>query len=262
MKRGTPRHPKVGLLCEILNIDLPTAVGILELLFHFTAEFAPQGDIGKYDDNRIEAGMMSQFRPKGKLILALIQAGWIDQDEVSRLIVHDWFEHADTSVKKRLERGGLQFVGVTRKVTKQRLPTLKDNISLPVPEPIYHSQSLSPGPPTSANRLQEFLDAYPNKTKTDAAARAYVSTITTDQEHAALMAGLARWKLSSQWVGSLEADGGRFIPGPDKFIFDRRWLEDPRPAVVTRPELPPSSAGIDPSREWIAPWKIKKDEAA
>lgn len=259
MKRGTPRHPKVGLLCEILNIDLPTGVGILELLFHFTAEFAPQGDIGKYDDNRIEAGLMSQFRPKGKLILALIQAGWIDQDEVSRLIVHDWFEHADAYVKKRLERAGLQFIRVTRKVTGHCPPTVADNGFPPSPSP---SPKPLPQPPDSANRLQEFLDGYPNKTKTDAAARAYVSTITTDQEHAALMAGLARWKLSSQWVGSLEADGGRFIPGPDKFIFERRWLEHPPPAVVTRPEPKASSAGIDPNAEWIAPWKIKKDEAA
>ncbi|HEV2175540.1 MAG TPA: hypothetical protein VGR71_18335, partial [Nitrospira sp.] len=119
MKRGTPRHPKVGRLAELLGIKVPTAVGILELLWHFTAEFAPQGDIGKYSDSRIEAAMLSWFRPKGKLILALIQAGWIDQDQVSRLIVHDWHDHADDSVRKRLTRHGLPFLSFTSKVTGQ-----------------------------------------------------------------------------------------------------------------------------------------------
>jgi hypothetical protein len=79
------------------------------------------------------------------------------------------------------------------------------------------------------NGPQEFLAAYPKKVKTDAAARAYVSTIESDQEHRLLMAGLARWLASDQWRRSLDNDGGRFIPDPDKFIFDRRYTEYPEP---------------------------------
>lgn len=152
MKRGTPRHPKVGRLCELLGISVPTAVGYLELLWHFTAEFAPQGDIGKYDDNRIEAALLSQFRPKGKLIQALIKASWIDQDPISRLIVHDWFEHADASVRKRLDRAGFSFVAVNQKVTIHRPSTMTDVGSLPEPEP---SQILSmPEPEPRAEQAQ------------------------------------------------------------------------------------------------------------
>ena len=84
--------------------------------------------------------MLSWFRPKGKLILSLIKAGWIDQDHVSRLIVHDWHDHADASVKKRLERAGLPFLSLAPKVTGQCTPTLPDRGSLPEPEP---SQSLA-----------------------------------------------------------------------------------------------------------------------
>ena len=80
---------------------------------------------------------------------------------------------------------------------------------------------------TRATGLHAFLAAYPKKTKTDAAARAYVSVIESDQQHAELMAGLERWKGSDQWTRSLEGDGGRFVPDPDKFIFERRWLESP-----------------------------------
>ena len=57
MKRGTPDHPKVYELCELLKCDRPTAIGYLELLWHFAAKYAPQGDIGKYSDERIEAAL-------------------------------------------------------------------------------------------------------------------------------------------------------------------------------------------------------------
>lgn len=77
--------------------------------------------------------------------------------------------------------------------------------------------------------LQDFLAAYPKKTKQDAAARAYLSIIETADEHARLMAGLDRWLASDQWRRSLESDGGRFIPNPDKFVFERRYLDQPTP---------------------------------
>jgi hypothetical protein len=79
-------------------------------------------------------------------------------------------------------------------------------------------------PPT---RLDQFLASYPKKVKRDAAARAYVSVIDTEVKHGELMAGLQRWVASDQWQRSIEADGGRFVPDPDKFIFDRRYLDMP-----------------------------------
>ena len=57
MKRGTPDHPKVYDLAERLKVKRPTALGYLELLWHFTAVYAPEGDIGRYSDKRIEGAM-------------------------------------------------------------------------------------------------------------------------------------------------------------------------------------------------------------
>lgn len=133
MKRGTPRHPKVGHLCELLHIGLALAIGYLELLWHFTAEFAPQGNIGKYDDRRIEAALAYGGKP-GRLVAALVEAGWVDRDPIHRLLVHDWATHADDAVRKRLNRAGLPFLPDTTKVTGHRPPSA-DNGSLPEPEP-------------------------------------------------------------------------------------------------------------------------------
>jgi hypothetical protein len=92
----------------------------------------------------------------------------------------------------------------------------------PIPDP-----PLSDSGWTSASGLQEFIDAYPKKTKRDATARAYISTIETSQEHDRLMAGLHRWMESDQWTRSLKSDGGRFIPDPDRFVSERRYLDEP-----------------------------------
>ena len=48
MKRGTPRHPKTMLLVAELQIPTYAAVGILESLWHWTAEYAKRGDVGRY----------------------------------------------------------------------------------------------------------------------------------------------------------------------------------------------------------------------
>jgi hypothetical protein len=89
--------------------------------------------------------------------------------------------------------------------------------------------SLTEGANAKPTGLDEFLAAYPKRTKRDAAARAYVSVIESPEEHERLMAGLRRWLESSEWRRSLEKDGGRFVPNPDKFIFDRRYLDEPMP---------------------------------
>ena len=153
MKRGTPRHPKMLRLLQALDLSprhKATAVGHLELLWHFTAEFSPQGDIGRYGDDQIE-GACEWYGRRGRLIQALTTSGWVDISDKYRLIVHDWKDHADESVRKRLTRGGLWFVEVTSKVTGHRqnkVSSVPDNGSLP--EPCLARAKPEPEPNTPA----------------------------------------------------------------------------------------------------------------
>jgi hypothetical protein len=102
VKRGTPNHPKTLELAKILKVPRVYAVGILEQLFHFTAEYAPKGDIGKHSDSRIAAAFDRDERSGTKLIRALIEARWIDVHPSHRLVVHDWLEHATTGTKNKV----------------------------------------------------------------------------------------------------------------------------------------------------------------
>ena len=114
MKRGTPEHPKVHDLARRLGIAWPHAVGLLELLWHFTARYAIQGNIGKWANEQI-ANAVGWDGDPDVLVEALVAAGWLDSDDEHRLIVHDWHEHADQSVRKTLRSRGMDFVRPARK---------------------------------------------------------------------------------------------------------------------------------------------------
>jgi len=83
-------------------------VGLLELLWHATAEFAPQGDIGRFDDRGI-AKLIGWRGNPGRLVAALVEARWLDPDPTHRLLIHDWPAHAPAYVKKRLERADMPY---------------------------------------------------------------------------------------------------------------------------------------------------------
>ena len=133
MKRGTHRHPKMLALSKTIHRPIPACIGYLHLLWEATADYAPQGDIGRYSDEWIEASCMWNGK-KGELIAALIACGWIDKPNsqdgerlspVSKsiLTVHDWFDHAEEYVRKKLNRANLPFLSIhkdTDKVTGQR----------------------------------------------------------------------------------------------------------------------------------------------
>ena len=123
MKRGTPEHPKVYDLMEIIKRRRPEVLGYLELLWQFTAKYTPRGDIGLFSDARIEAACDWSGR-KGQLLDALVQARWVDRDDQYRLVIHDWEAHADGVVKKRLQRDKLNFLSAqhdSANLTKQKL---------------------------------------------------------------------------------------------------------------------------------------------
>lgn len=116
MKRGTVDHPKVYDLCECLKCRRPVALGYLELLWDFAREYAPQGDIGRYSDKRIEAAC-DWNGASGRLISALTSAGWVDSCPDHRLIIHDWSDHAETGVLRWLNRHGLSVYRLSGKMS-------------------------------------------------------------------------------------------------------------------------------------------------
>lgn len=110
MKREAIGHTKMKRLCRRLDIPLYQGVGILESIWHLTAREAPRGDLGKLSDEDIALGI-DYCGDESKLIDALVDSGWIERDSVERLVIHDWADHCEDSVRMRLARARLFFVG-------------------------------------------------------------------------------------------------------------------------------------------------------
>jgi hypothetical protein len=106
VKRGTIDHPKMRALVAALPIGgcRYQAVGILESLWHFTALYAYRGDVGRHTDTAIAEWIGWKGSPDS-LIEPLVKTGWLNRaDGPERLVVHDWMDHCDDSVKKRFSR--------------------------------------------------------------------------------------------------------------------------------------------------------------
>jgi hypothetical protein len=144
VKREAAGNTKMKKLCKILGIRQYAAVGILESLWHLTARETPQGDIGRLSNEDIALGLDWDDDPE-RLVAALIEARWLDMSRHVRLVVHDWHEHADESVKRKLARNCLPFLSIEscldtdrQKKDVDRLPgagAVPEPVPVPSPEP-------------------------------------------------------------------------------------------------------------------------------
>ena len=152
MKRGTPEHPKMLALSRALGIPRFSAVGLMETLWHWASRFAPQGDIGKWSDTAIADGATWEGDAE-QFVSALAEIGWLDASVEYRLVIHDWEEHADGTVKKYLQRQGLSFLSGNVQTCPdnggKRLPrarALPSPVPSPVPEPSASSSPVADTP--------------------------------------------------------------------------------------------------------------------
>ena len=112
MKEGTPEHPKTLALADRLQIHILEAIGLLEALFHCTAKYAPQGDIGKHSNKLIAHRLHWEHDAisPDELIEALVETGWLEWSEAYRVVVHDWSDHAEQGAHFAVARARTWFV--------------------------------------------------------------------------------------------------------------------------------------------------------
>lgn len=139
MKRGTPDHPKILTLADalykhLLEQGLPLsaelcqslACGMFERLCHFTARYAPAGDIGKYSDIRIALAMGWTLDASWLIDILTTVTKQLDLSvNGARLYVHDWHDHSDDAADKWLHDNNLTYANgaPTRRGKKSRLTT-------------------------------------------------------------------------------------------------------------------------------------------
>jgi hypothetical protein len=151
VKRACHAHPKLYDLADALGISRTHAVGILESLWHLTGTQRIHGDIGTLTNRQIARAL--DWPDPDRLIKALVESGWVDENPVHRLVVHNWHKHCDEWVRKAVARSGSPFASLTESKSdnggtwsdKKCLPSRAE----PEPEP-EPSQSLARAEPPPA----------------------------------------------------------------------------------------------------------------
>lgn len=133
MKRGTPRHPKTDELARLLSLHRWGAVGILEMLWHFAAEFAHQGDVGKFSNDAIGHALCWDGAST-MLVSALTDSRWLDACPCHRLRIHNWPKHADQTVQRVLRKRNQWFLKCYDDASTM-LARCYDETSQPSPSP-------------------------------------------------------------------------------------------------------------------------------
>lgn len=148
-KRGVIDHPKFARLKVKIKANKSTTLGYLETLWQFVGRYTPQGNVGKYSDEEIEA-WLEWDGEEGALVAAFIACGWIDVDDEHRLLIHDWDDHVDHTTRTSLKRSNLEVFSA-RTVREQSENSVTDKCAPPepepVPEPVIPQGAIAPVPP-------------------------------------------------------------------------------------------------------------------
>jgi len=255
VKRGTPSHPKTHELASLLHVRHVTALGHLELLFHFTAQYAPEGNIGRYSEKRIAAALEWSGKPS-HLINALVAAGWLDRYNPSPstpqecynpspLVVHDWCDHADRSTLQRLARNGKKPIQLIQTDTDKVCAQSDPDTYTPPSQSQSQSQSQSlaralPEPPRAA-RQTDLRSSLADNSEWDLFVAEWGRQTGGDsgwpmgqQLFAGVVAEIGIEKLldSVRAFGRSDPWKNGKIDNMGKWFSARRYLETPPPAKV------------------------------
>lgn len=259
MLRHAFASPKLAALGRKLGIRRYEVVGVLEHLWYFTATQAPRGDVGRWTDDEIAAGI-DWPGDATELVDALVATRWLDRCADHRLLVHDWADHSDATVKRSpiVKNRGFAVLRAcdTPAANMRDTCATHDSLSLspePVPEPVSGGAGGLPAPqaaPAAKESAAQVPDAKPKKAK---------RTPETDPPET----------LTEEQFEELEAWARREMPGEatavryhvsmclDHFRGTRRadWIATCRNWIRRAPQMRRPGAKPPPQRSTSAPSK-------
>jgi len=236
----------------LLDTEPWAALGLLEALWDWAAEYAPDGAVGKWRDSVIAEGIKWRGKP-ARLVEILIESGWLDEvdDAQARFVIHAWAEHAQDKVRKKLERSGKTFYdgsAARQRRDSGETPTHKNDISgetaarrTPQKSPIL-SEARRDSVRDLSSRVAHPIPSHPGQATPDARNGHMARSIPPDAAACALMfdtfgapPGYAERFWSDFGPGFLTNAGQ---PINNIRAYAKRWFEiekTERPIVPPRP---------------------------
>jgi len=222
-------------LARALAVPPYAALGLLEALLDWTFDYARRGDVGRFDNAAIAAGVGWEGDTE-HLITTLVATRWLDRCAEHRLVVHDLAEHAAGSWKRLMTHHRLEFA----RPTPPSPPVIPESSGIfrnipecsgsPAPAPAPASTptpnrvGAEAAPRETVLGFDRFWTAYPKKRHKPAATRAWRG-IDGARHLEAIVAGVERWTASDAWRRG-------FVEDPATFLRQRQW-EDATPEDET-----------------------------
>jgi hypothetical protein len=90
-------HPKLYELCGLMEWETDLAIGKLHRFWWWCLDYAPDGNLGRFNDTQIALGMGVAIPQAKRLVEALVQSRWIDRQPYFR--VHDWWDYVGSFLR-------------------------------------------------------------------------------------------------------------------------------------------------------------------
>lgn len=175
------QHPKTRKLARKLGCSVPAAVGHLQFLWWWALDYAPDGDVTRFEEDDIADAVLWEGAGS-QLMAALIDAGFIDlEEDVKR--IHDWGEYAGRLLDKRAAN--------TRRKQESRArhaPVTRDTPETPAPVTGLPTQPTNP-----TNRTEPTEQNQPTERRVPARAARGVVSLTSEEKR----------ELIDKWVDRL-----------------------------------------------------------
>jgi len=243
MKIDGLRHPKTKELAHALGVDLPHAIGLLELMWAFAAQQTPQGNIGKWS-NAVIADESGWTGCPDLFVNSLILVNFLDESESHRLLVHDWAEHAPNWLRAKLKKLKKTFLSadlssdlssIAARTIEPTTSLVKASLAKAVENPC------APKRAPSINRalhFDDFWQAYPEKRNKKKAREIWQRKKLDDQAGRLIEDVKTRIAKDRQWI-----DG--FIPHATTYLNGERWEDEMK---LDRPSAPADGS----KKQWNA----------
>lgn len=225
MKRLALTSPKIQQLADALQVPFYGAVGILELLWHFTAQNAPRGDVGRWSDEEIARAVRWPDCTSSVLISGLISSKFLDMSKKYRLVVHDWAEHCEQSVKRSAAVTTYGFCTAT----SSKLVAHQSETSFKLSSRVNGLARLLKEEDTAS--FDAFWAAYPRREGKGRAQEAFAKALLAKPAEAIIEAARA-------FAASPAGQRGRYTPHPATWLNQARYDDDRSAWQLTETEPP------------------------
>lgn len=256
-------HYKTKRLARELNVTVAAAVGHLHFLWWWAIDFAPDGDLTKFDDYEIADAIGYEGEEPFKAKAALISAGFLDSKSDGTITIHDWYEYAGRTLLKRKEikaanrerqkryrdrkktrdsaeddesitkdecvSNALRVTSRNAHVTPCNVPTLHNitehNITEQTPPlpPASGGRGDGVKPDAQESRFNDFWRLYPKKQGKGAALKVW-KRLKPDK--ALFEQIIASVKTNIDRNEQWKRENGRFIPNPTTWLKEGRWEDE------------------------------------